>query len=53
MMTLFTSIRDALSKHAAYVRTRNEIREMPLHMALDLDIYRGDADLIARQAVYG
>jgi uncharacterized protein YjiS (DUF1127 family) len=53
MMTLFSTIREALSKHAAYVRTRNEIREMPLSIALDLGIYRGDADVMARAAIYG
>ena len=52
-MNLFSNIRTALQKHAAYVRTRNEIREMPLEIALDLGIYRGDADAMARQAVYG
>lgn len=52
-MNLFSNIREALRKHAAFVRTRNEIREMPLDIALDLGIYRGDADAMARQAVYG
>lgn len=52
-MTLLTNIRVALQKHAAFIRTRNEIREMPLAAALDLGIYRGDADVIARQAIYG
>ena len=52
-MNLFSTIRAALQKHAAYVRTRNEIRDMPLSIALDLGIYRGDAEVIARQAIYG
>ncbi len=52
-MTMLTTIRDALKKRAAYVRTRNEIREMPLDVALDLGIFRGDADEIAYQAIYG
>ena len=52
-MTMFATIRDALNKRAAYVQTRNEIREMPLHVALDLGIFRGDADEIAYQAIYG
>ena len=52
-MNLFSTIRAALQKRAAYVRTRNEIREMPLSIALDLGIYRGDAEVIARQAIYG
>jgi uncharacterized protein YjiS (DUF1127 family) len=52
IMSMFTTIRDALNKRAAYVRTRNEIREMPLSVALDLGIFRGDADEIAYQAIY-
>ncbi len=52
-MTLFSQIRTALNKRAAYIRTRNEIRDMPLDVALDLNIYRGDADQMAYQAVYG
>ena len=52
-MNLFSNIRAALQKHAAYVRTQNEIRDMPLEIALDLGIYRGDADAMARQAIYG
>ena len=52
-MKLISTIREALQKHAAYIRTRNEIRDMPLEIALDLNIYRGDADALARQAIYG
>ena len=52
-MNFFSNIRTALQKHAAYIRTRNEIRDMPLDIALDLGIYRGDAEAMARQAVYG
>lgn len=52
-MNLFSSIREALQKRAAYIRTRNEIRDMPLEIALDLNIYPGDADALAREAIYG
>ncbi len=38
---------------AAYRRTVSEIARMPLDVALDLDLDRTDAPLIARQAVYG
>ena len=51
-MTL-QSIRDRLAKRAAYERTRSEIRAMPLDVALDLGIFREDADKIAHRAVYG
>ena len=52
-MTLLSNIREALQKRAAYVQTRNEIREMPLREALDLGINRGDAEQIAHEAIYG
>ncbi|MGZ9810055.1 hypothetical protein ACXN5S_06285 [Pseudoroseicyclus sp. H15] len=52
-MTTFTKLRTALAKRAAYSRTVTEIRSLPLDIALDLDLYPGDAKRIARQAVYG
>lgn len=52
-MTVFSHFRSAVQRRAAYRRTRNELRKLPLDVALDLDIYPGDADRIARQAVYG
>ena len=42
-----------LNKRAAYNRTVREIKNMPLDVALDLGIYRDDAEKIAHQAVYG
>ena len=53
MTTLFSSLRDRLQKNAEYRRTVDEIRRMPLDVALDLDIYPGDAERIAYTAVYG
>ena len=44
---------DDLKKRRAYHRTLNELRRLPLDTALDLDIYHGDAETIARKAVYG
>ncbi len=44
---------DDLKKRAAYNRTLRELRRLPLDTALDLDIYHGDAEKIARRAVYG
>ena len=52
-MTLFNSIRTAAAKRAAYARTRSEIQRLSLDVALDLGIFREDADKIARRAVYG
>ena len=52
-MTLIQEIQTAFAKRRAYLRTRCEIASMPLNVALDLDIYPGDADRIARRAVYG
>jgi uncharacterized protein YjiS (DUF1127 family) len=53
MMTVINSLRDAARARAAYVRTRDEIARLPLDVALDLGIYRGDAARIAAEAVYG
>ncbi|MEN8658353.1 hypothetical protein [Marivita sp.] len=53
MAHIMSSLRDRLNKRAAYNRTVQEIRMMPLDVALDLDIYPGDAEKIAAQAVYG
>ena len=52
-MTVFTNLRAAVQKRAAFIRTRNALRALPLDVALDLDIYPGDATQIARSAVYG
>lgn len=42
-----------LQKRREYNRTVRELRRLPLDIALDLDIYPGDAEKIARRAVYG
>lgn len=52
MKTLITKLKTALHDHARYVATRNEIARLPLDVALDLGIYPGDADKIARKAVW-
>ncbi|MGR3484719.1 MAG: hypothetical protein ACU0BF_05190 [Paracoccaceae bacterium] len=52
-MTTITFLRDRLAKRAAYRRTRRELASMPLDVALDLGLFREDADKLARQAVYG
>ncbi|MFN7225370.1 MAG: hypothetical protein ACK4MS_15265 [Paracoccaceae bacterium] len=53
MISVIEMIREAASTYARYRKTRDEIANMPLGVALDLDIYPGDADRIARHAVYG
>ena len=53
MTTLFNQLREAAKKRAAYQRTVYELKTMPLDVALDLDIYPGDAEKIAAEAVYG
>ena len=53
MAHLMSSLRNRLEKRAAYYRTVNEIRSLPLDVALDLNIYPGDAEKIAYDAIYG
>lgn len=50
---MFDQLRDMLAKRRAYNRTVREIQSMPLDVALDLNIYPGDAHKIASKAVYG
>ena len=52
-MKIIALFKDAVEKRALYIKTRDEIAQMPLDVALDLDIYPGDADRIAYDAVYG
>ncbi len=53
MTTLIERLKSVAEKRARYVHTRDEIARMPLDVALDLNIYPGDAHRIAYQAVYG
>ncbi|GEM_PF-470416 len=54
MFDYIQSLRTAIDRHARYVRTRREIEALPAEFAVeDLGIYPGDADRIAREAVYG
>ena len=52
-MTILADLRSAVARRAAYNRTVRELRALPLDVALDLDIFPGDAPRIARKAVYG
>ena len=42
-----------LQKQREYWNTVNELRNLPVDTALDLDIYPGDAEKLARRAVWG
>ena len=53
MADMMKNIRVAADKRRRFNTIRDEIRRMPLDVALDLDIHREDADRIARAAVYG
>ena len=53
MTDLISNIRVRMEKRARYNRTVRELRNLPLDVALDLDIYAGDAERIAARAVYG
>ncbi|MFZ1470192.1 MAG: hypothetical protein WAT09_14610 [Paracoccaceae bacterium] len=52
-MTMIGTWKEAARKRVLFIRTRDEIARMPLDIALDLDIYPGDAEKIAHDAVYG
>ena len=53
MNSLIARIKDAAQKRALYRMTRDEIASMPRYIALDLGIFPEDAEMIARQAVWG
>jgi uncharacterized protein YjiS (DUF1127 family) len=53
MITVFEMLKTTAANYALYRQTRNEIANLPAHIALDLGIYPGDAERIAREAVYG
>tara|TARA_R110002094_G_scaffold81121_1_gene86426 strand:+ start:299 stop:475 length:177 start_codon:yes stop_codon:yes gene_type:complete len=53
MLKLIEALKTAAHNRARYVATRDEIAHMPLDVALDLGIFRGDAEKIARMAVWG
>jgi hypothetical protein len=53
MTALLDTLQTRLKQYAAYTQTKAEIENMPLDVAIDLDIYKPDAAKIAAQAVYG
>ncbi|WP_164870791.1 hypothetical protein [Mesobaculum littorinae] len=52
-MKLFTTLRSAARRRAAYNRTVAELSNMSVDTALDLNIFHEDVHSIARRAVYG
>ena len=52
-MFVWNNVRTAMAKRAAYNRIRNEIESMPQETAIDVGIFREDAEKIAASAVYG
>ena len=53
MTSLFETLRDRAHKLARYNETVAELSATSLDTRLDLDIYKGDIQDIARKAVYG
>lgn len=53
MITILSTLKQRLARRSRYLRTVRSLRSMPLDVALDLDLYPGDAKRIASQAVYG
>ena len=53
MKTLIARLRARAAEHAAYVRLRDEIAALSPAEALDIGLLPGDADRIARTAVWG
>lgn len=48
-----TSLFDQIKKRRLYNQTVREISNMPLDVAHDLGIYKGEAHALAARAVYG
>jgi uncharacterized protein YjiS (DUF1127 family) len=53
MTTVFDMLRTAAKNYALYRQTRDEIANLPTDIALDIGLFPGDAERIAREAVYG
>jgi uncharacterized protein YjiS (DUF1127 family) len=52
MLRIIKKLQHALRERATYKRTRDEIAHMPRDIALDLGIFRGDAEKIAYKAAW-
>lgn len=53
MKNFLNNVRSEAAKRALYRRTLREIASLSNREAIDLGIFPGDAEQIARQAVYG
>ena len=53
MKNLIATLRANAAKRAQYRQMRDEIANMPRHVALDIGIYPEDAARIAAKAVWG
>jgi hypothetical protein len=53
MLTMFDTLKTAAQNRARYLRTRDEIANLPADIALDIGLFPADADRIAHEAVYG
>lgn len=52
-MKILANLSTAIAKRRLYNRTVAEIKTMPMEIAWDLNIYKGDAKRIASKAIYG
>lgn len=52
-MTLFSTLRTAVQKRAAYTRTVYELQGISPRVAEDIGVFPAGAARIAREAVYG
>lgn len=53
MATIFDRFTTSLKQRARYRRTLAALRDLSPNVARDLEIFPGDAESIARNAVYG
>jgi uncharacterized protein YjiS (DUF1127 family) len=53
MKNFIATYRANAAKRALYRQTRDEIAQLSMAECIDLGIFRGDAERIARQAVWG
>lgn len=52
-MIVLTNVRHAIEKRARYMRTKAELANMPTQTAIDLGLFKEDAEKTAYRAVYG
>ncbi len=52
-MSIFSQLRAAVQKRAAYNRTVFELRGISAHTAEDIGLFPASAERLAREAIYG